>query len=179
MKQLWRCPSDHHSILSFSVTFSAFSPKRCQCSLPAGGLIRGGGIMGTMMGRLPCSLLLGVEVDGVVEGSVTPFLEAGKDWELLARSGEPSLLSVDAGIFGSKFSEKMKVREIKPIRRSDTHCKSWNNNVKACCVGNLKKLLFEGPADEVSFWNRVSKVYTWSSKVRVSQPMPKKVKAAK
>lgn len=58
--------------------------------------------MGTMMGRLPCSL--GMEVDGVVEGSVTPFLEAGKDWELLARSGEPSLLSVEAGIFGNKFS---------------------------------------------------------------------------
>lgn len=49
------------------------------CSLPAGGLISGGGIMGTMMGRLPCSFVLGVEVDGVVEDSVTPFLEAGKD----------------------------------------------------------------------------------------------------
>lgn len=62
--------------------------------------------MGTMMGRLPCSLVLGVDVDGVVEGSVTPFLEAGRGWELLARSGEPSPLSVDAGIFGNEFSRK-------------------------------------------------------------------------
>lgn len=69
--------------------------------------------MGTMMGRLPCSLVLGVEVDGVVEGSVTPFLEAGKDWELLARSGEPSLLSVEAGIFGNKFSRREKLSKIK------------------------------------------------------------------
>lgn len=66
----------------------------------------GGGIIGTMMGRLPCSLVLGVDVDGVVEGSVTPFLEAGKDWELLARSGEPSPLSVEGGIFGNKFSRQ-------------------------------------------------------------------------
>lgn len=73
-------------------------------SSSAGGLISGGGIMGTMMGRLPCSLVLGVEVDGVVEDSVTPFLEAGKDWELLSRSGEPLPLSVEAGIFGNKFS---------------------------------------------------------------------------
>lgn len=35
--------------------------------------------MGTMMGRLPCSLVLGVEVDGVVEVSVSPFLEAGNE----------------------------------------------------------------------------------------------------
>lgn len=67
--------------------------------------------MGTMMGRLPCSLLLGVDVDGVVEGSVTPFLEAGNDWELLARSGEPSVLSVDAGIFGNEFSRWEKLSE--------------------------------------------------------------------
>lgn len=73
-------------------------------SLPAGGLISGGGIMGTMMGRLPCSLAPGVEVDGVVEGSATPFLEAGKHCELLARSGEPSLLSAEGGIFGNMFS---------------------------------------------------------------------------
>ncbi|TNN69946.1 hypothetical protein EYF80_019819 [Liparis tanakae] len=51
--------------------------------------------MGTPMGRLPCSSVLGMEVEAVVEDSVTPFLEAGRDWELLARSGEPSLLSVD------------------------------------------------------------------------------------
>lgn len=62
--------------------------------------------MGTIMGRLPCSLVLGVDVDGVVEGSVTPFLEAGKDCELLARSGEPSLLSAEAGIFGNEFSRQ-------------------------------------------------------------------------
>lgn len=73
-------------------------------SLPAGGLISGGGIMGTMMGRLPCSLVLGVELDALVRGSMTPFLEAGKDWELLARSGEASPLSVDGGILGNKFS---------------------------------------------------------------------------
>lgn len=69
--------------------------------------------MGTMMGRLPCSLVPGMEVDGVVEGSVTPFLDAGKDWELLALSGEPSRLSVEAGIFGNKFSRQEKLREIK------------------------------------------------------------------
>lgn len=69
--------------------------------------------MGTIMGRLPCSLLLGVEVDGVVEGSVTPFLEAGKDWELLARSVGPSLLSAEAGIFGNKFSRREEFRKIK------------------------------------------------------------------
>lgn len=73
-------------------------------SLPAGGLISGGGIMGTMMGRPPCSLVLGMELDAVVRGSGTPFLEAGKDWELLARSGEASPLSVDGGILGNKFS---------------------------------------------------------------------------
>lgn len=79
-----------------------------QCSLPAGGLISGGGIMGTIMGRLPCSLVLGVEVDveGVVGGSATPFLDAGSDWEMLARSGELSLLSVEAGIFGNEFSRQ-------------------------------------------------------------------------
>lgn len=71
--------------------------------------------MGTMMGRLPCSLVLGVEVDGVVEGSVTPFLEAGKDWELLARSGEPSLFSVDAGIFGNEFSRREKFSKIERL----------------------------------------------------------------
>lgn len=60
--------------------------------------------MGTMMGRLPCSLVLGVEVDGVVEESESPFLEFGKEWELLARSGEASLLSDEGGIFGNKFS---------------------------------------------------------------------------
>lgn len=65
--------------------------------------------MGTMMGRLPCSLVLGMEVDAVVEGSVTPFLEAGKEWELLARSGEPSLLSVEGRIFGNKFSRQGKL----------------------------------------------------------------------
>lgn len=62
--------------------------------------------MGTIMGRLPCSLVLGVDVDEVAEGSVTPFLEAGKDCELLARSGEPSPLSIEAGIFGNEFSRK-------------------------------------------------------------------------
>lgn len=62
--------------------------------------------MGTMMGRLPCSLVPGVDVDGVVDGSVTPFLEAGRDCELLARSGEPSLLSAEAGIFGNEFSRQ-------------------------------------------------------------------------
>lgn len=64
--------------------------------------------MGMMIGRLPCSFVLGVEVDGVVEGSVTPFLEAGKEWELLARSGEPSLFSAEAGIFGNEFSGRQK-----------------------------------------------------------------------
>ena len=43
--------------------------------------------MGTMMGMLPCSLVPGMlpcslvpgmEVEGVVEGSVTPFLEPGR-----------------------------------------------------------------------------------------------------
>lgn len=86
-----------------------FFPQLCVfpssvCSLPAGGLISGGGIMGTTMGRLPCSLVLGVELDALVRGSGTPFLEAGKDWELLARSGEASPLSVDGGILGNKFS---------------------------------------------------------------------------
>lgn len=69
--------------------------------------------MGTMMGRLPCSLVLGVDVDAVVEGSVTPFLEAGKDWELLARSGEPSLLSAEGASFGNKFSRQKKLSKIK------------------------------------------------------------------
>lgn len=64
--------------------------------------------MGTTMGRLPCSLELGMEVEAVVEDSVTPFLDAGKDAELLARSGEPSLLSVEGGIFGNKFSKTRK-----------------------------------------------------------------------
>lgn len=83
------------------------------CSLPAEGLISGGGIMGTMMGRPPCSLVLGVDVDAVVEGSVTPFLEAGKDWELLARSGEPSPLSAEGANFGNKFSRQKKLGKIK------------------------------------------------------------------
>lgn len=73
--------------------------------------------MGTMMGRLPCSLVLGVEVDGVVEGSVTPFLEAGIECELLARSGELSLLSVEAGIFGNKFSRQEKLSKNKKKRK--------------------------------------------------------------
>ena len=68
-------------------------------------------MMGTMMGRLPCSLVLGVEVDGVVEGSVTPFLEAGKEWELLALSGEPSPLSVEGWIFGNKFSRQGEIEQ--------------------------------------------------------------------
>lgn len=91
----------------FSIYFlrASFQTK-CQCSLPAGGLISGGGIMGTIMGRLPCSLVLGVDVEEVAEGSVTPFLEAGNDCELLARSGEPSPLSVEAGIFGNEFSRQ-------------------------------------------------------------------------
>lgn len=64
--------------------------------------------MGTTMGRLPCSLEQGMEVEAVVEDSVTPFLDAGKDAELLARSGEPSPLSVEGGIFGNKFSKMRK-----------------------------------------------------------------------
>lgn len=79
-------------------------PKSVSC-LPAGGLISGGGIMGTMMGGLPCSLVLSVELDAEVRGSVIPFLEAGKDRELLARSGEVSPLSVNGGILGNKFSK--------------------------------------------------------------------------
>lgn len=69
--------------------------------------------MGTMMGRLPCSLVLGVDVDAVVEGSATPFLEAGKDWELLARSGEPSPLSAEGASFGNKFSRQKKLGKTK------------------------------------------------------------------
>lgn len=68
------------------------------------GLITGGGIKGTMMGRLPWSVVQDVVVDVVMAGSMTPFLEAGIDWELLTPSGEPSLLSDDAGFFGTKFS---------------------------------------------------------------------------
>lgn len=61
--------------------------------------------MGTMMGRLPCSLVLGVEVDAMVGGSVSPFLKAGREWELLAPSGESSTPPSDeAGIFGNEFS---------------------------------------------------------------------------
>lgn len=86
------------------------SPQMCvfppsgACSLPAGGLISAGGIMGTTMGRPPCSLALGVEPDALLRGSATPFLEAGKDWEPLAPSGEAAPLSVDGGILGNKFS---------------------------------------------------------------------------
>lgn len=70
----------------------------------------GGGISGTMMGMFPCSLVLGVEVDGVVEDSVTPFLNVGVEWELLAWFGETSLFSPDPpGIFGKEFSEGDKV----------------------------------------------------------------------
>lgn len=92
-----------------SSTNRTFFPQMCVCpasvrSLPAGGLISAGGIMGTMMGRLPCSLVLGVDLDALVRGSGTPLLEAGKDWELLARSGEASPLPVDGGILGNKFS---------------------------------------------------------------------------
>lgn len=49
-----------------------------------------------------------MEVEAAVEDSVTPFLDAGKDAELLARSGEPSPLSVEGGIFGNKFSKMRK-----------------------------------------------------------------------
>lgn len=66
----------------------------------------GGGISGTMMGMFPCSLVLGVEVDGVVEDSVTPFLDVDVEWELLTWFGETSLFSPDPpGIFGKEFSE--------------------------------------------------------------------------
>lgn len=65
------------------------------CGLPAGGLISGGGAMGTMTGRL------GVELRARPRGSGTPFL--GRDWELLAPSGEASPRS-DGGILGSRFS---------------------------------------------------------------------------
>lgn len=74
--------------------------------------------MGTMMGRLPCSLVLCMEVDAVLEDSVTPFLEAGRDWELLARSGEPSLLSVEVGIFGNKFSRRGKFERNKALLKN-------------------------------------------------------------
>ncbi len=114
------------------------------CSLPAGGLISGGGIMGTMIGRLPCSLVLGVEVDGVVDDSVTPFLEAGKDWELLARSGEPSPLSDEGGFFGNKFSRQGKLSKIKCYRTTDesycgTHEKSCHN---VCAKYNTRITLY-------------------------------------
>lgn len=69
--------------------------------------------MGTMMGMLPCSFALGAEVHGTVEGSTTPFLDAGKDRELLARSGEPSLFSTEAGIFGNKFSKQKNTNKIR------------------------------------------------------------------
>lgn len=69
--------------------------------------------MGTMIGRFPWSFALGVEVDGMVEASTTPFLDADKDSELLARSGEPSLCSIEAGIFGSEFSEQIKKEHVK------------------------------------------------------------------
>lgn len=71
----------------------------------------GGGIMGITMGRLPCSLLPDMEVDAVLEDSVTPFLDAGRDAELLTRSGEPSPRSVEGGIFGNKFSGRGKKRK--------------------------------------------------------------------
>lgn len=64
----------------------------------------GGGIMGITMGRLPCSLLLDMEVDAVLEDSEMPFLATGRDTELLTWSGEPSQRSVEGGIFGNKFS---------------------------------------------------------------------------
>lgn len=51
--------------------------------------------MGTMTGRL------GVELQAPPRGSGTPFL--GKDWELLAPSGEAPLRS-DRGLLGSRFS---------------------------------------------------------------------------
>lgn len=76
--------------------------------LPAGGLIIGGGISGTVMGMFPCSLALGVEVEGVVEDSVTPFLNNGVEWELLAWLGETSLFSTDGWIFGKEISSEIK-----------------------------------------------------------------------
>lgn len=69
----------HISLNNSSIHLPCVSFQEGVCALPAGGLISGGGIMGSMMGRLPCSLVPGMEVDAAVEGSVTPFLEAGKD----------------------------------------------------------------------------------------------------
>lgn len=85
----------------------------------------GGGIMGITIGRLPCSLLLDMEVDGVLEDSVTPFLEAGRDAELLTRSGEPSPRSLDEGIFGNMFSGPGKKKFLEPgqcHRKKDGDC---------------------------------------------------------
>lgn len=75
------------------------------CFLPAGALIRGGGIKGTIIGRPPCSL----EEEGFTDASlVTPFRDVGVELELLACGGEPLLFStVDA--FGKEFSREEKV----------------------------------------------------------------------
>lgn len=72
----------------------------CLCFLPAGALIRGGEIKGTIIGRPPCSL----EEEGFADTSaVTPFRDVGVEPELLAYGGEALLFStVDA--FGKEFS---------------------------------------------------------------------------
>lgn len=103
---------------SRTASLSSTRVFRGTCHLPAGGLMSGGGIMGITMGRLPCSLLPHMEVDAMLEDSVTPFLDA----ELLTRSGEPSPRSVEGGIFGNKFSgQGKKVNEAQQrYREKDT-----------------------------------------------------------
>ena len=74
---------------------------------PGGGLMCGGGIMGTIMGRPGCSLApRGAEVEAmaVEEGSGTPFLEAGAERGSGARSGEASLVSMETGTLVKEFS---------------------------------------------------------------------------
>lgn len=72
------------------------------CFLPAGALIRGGGIKGTMIGRPPCSL----EEEGFTDASAaTPFRDVGVEPELLACGGEPLLFST-VDDFGKEFSRE-------------------------------------------------------------------------
>lgn len=75
--------------------------------LPAGALIRGGGIKGTMIGRPPCSL----EEEGFTGASAdTPLRDVGVEPELLACGGEPVLFST-ANAFGKEFSREAKVEK--------------------------------------------------------------------
>lgn len=103
--------------------------------------------MGTIMCRPACSLAPGgADVEAVAlvldEGSGTPFLGAGAPRGSGARSGDPSLVSMDTGTFGKEFSTEREMFFIK-------------NGLQSCVAFPLLSSVKDQPSPETTITSGV------------------------